>query len=142
MESEVPPTDALLPGEPAPAPIPSEHDQHLREMEQSFEVLEKTVAHRLVRLVKIAVPAFIGVILAAVGSYLLGGYLRDRAERKRIARQMKIVRAERIVRAGRILGRRTGFRARRRANPALVESPLSVSEAGEIITGVLAELDA
>jgi hypothetical protein len=47
------------------------------------------------------------VILAAVGTYVLGGYLRDRAERKRVARAMLIVEAERIR-------RRRGRRSRRR----------------------------
>jgi hypothetical protein len=111
-------------------------------MEASFEALEQNVEHGLVRMLKIAVPLLAAVILAAVGSYLLGSYFKDRAERKRVARQMKVVRAERIVRAERLLGRRPRFRARRHRTPPLVEGPLSPSEAGEIISGVLAEVDA
>jgi len=129
MDETPPMTDGTLPGDPGTVAVETAHDRHLREMEASFETLEQTVAQRVTRVVKIAVPVFIGLILAAVGSYLLGGYLRDRAEAKRIAKQMKIVRAERI------LGRR-----RRRRAPALVEGPLTANEAGEIITGVLAEL--
>jgi hypothetical protein len=140
MDPEPPITDGTLPGEPAPALVETAEDRHRREMEVSFERLEETVEHGFVRVVKMAVPALIGLILAAVGVYVLGASLRDRAERRRLARQMKIVSAERVVRAERILGRRAGFRARHRA-PALIDGPLSVDEAGKIISGVLAELD-
>ena len=75
-------------------------------MEQSFEALEGTVEHWLVRTLKIALPALAGLLVAVVGVYTLGGFLRDRAERKRVARAMLIVEAERIR-------RRRGRRARR-----------------------------
>jgi hypothetical protein len=140
MESEEPLTDALLAGDRPPVPAVSDLDRHRREMEQSFERLETTAGHGLARLLKLAVLAFVGLILAAIGSYVLGSYLRDRSDRRRVARQMKVVRTERVVRAEHIIGRRAGLRARRRA--ALVEHPLSADEAGEIITGVLAEVDA
>ena len=122
MESELPPTapnEATTPGAP---PVESLHDRHLHEMESSFEALEQNVEHGLVRMLKIAVPAVGAVILAAVGSYMLGAFFKDRAER--------------------ILGRRAGRRARRQRSPALVDGPLSPSEAGEIISGVLAEVEA
>jgi hypothetical protein len=106
MESEVPPTDAEVPAAAAPAPPESAHDRHLREMESSFEALEDTVEHGLVRVVKIAVPAVVGLLVAVVGVYTLGGYLRDRAERKRVARAMLIVEAERIRRRRRRRSRR------------------------------------
>ena len=107
MDSDVPSIDASAAGGPAsPTPPESAHDRHLREMEESFEALEGTVEHWLVRVLKIAVPVFGAVLLAVVGAYTLGGFLRDRAERKRVARAMLIVEADRIRRRRRREARR------------------------------------
>jgi hypothetical protein len=75
----------------------SAHDRHARELEHSVEVLEDTVEHWLVRALKIAVPLVLGVFLAAVGSYILGNRMRDRAERRRIARVNRRTRPRLIV---------------------------------------------
>lgn len=101
MESEVPPTDSTAPVAPAPAPSASEstEDRHTREFNQSLGTLEDTVEHWLVRVVKIAVPMVIGVFVAAVGMYILGNRLRDRAERRRVARAIRRARAPRGRRA-------------------------------------------
>lgn len=89
MDTEIPPGDSSAPIEPTPPPPESAHDRHTREFEHSVEVLEDTVEHAVVRALKLAVPMVIGVFLAAVGMYVLGGRLRDRAERKRVARAMR-----------------------------------------------------
>ena len=81
-----PPTDSKVPPEPAPPASESAQDRHRREMEASFEALEVTVEHGFVRVLKIAVLVVVGVMFAGVGTYVLGGYLRDRGEQQRIAR--------------------------------------------------------
>ena len=63
--------------------------------EHSLEVLEDTVEHGVVRTIKLAVPIFIGVVLAAVGAFVLGNRLRDRAEARDIERAMRRARSSR-----------------------------------------------
>lgn len=93
-----PPTEAPLPEspvdamttEPVPAPVrESAHDRHTREFEHSLEVLEDTVEHGLGRVLKVAIPALVAFVLAAVGLYILGGKTRDRSEARRVARAMR-----------------------------------------------------
>jgi hypothetical protein len=67
----------------------------MREFNQSVDTLEGTVEHWLVRMVKIAVPLVIGVFVAAIGMYILGNRLRDRAERRRVARAIRRARSRR-----------------------------------------------
>ena len=102
MEPEVPPTEStestesIAPVTPAPpTPPESVEERHTREFTHSVEALEDTVEHGLVRVLKLAVPALLAVIAAAVGSYLLGQYLRDRSERRRVARAIRRARTER-----------------------------------------------
>jgi hypothetical protein len=78
----------------APAPETA-HERHTRELEHSLEVLEDTVEHGFVRALKLAVPIFIGVVLAAVGAYVLGNRLRDRAEARQIERAVRRARSSR-----------------------------------------------
>jgi len=78
----------------APAPETA-HERHTRELEHSLEVLEDTVEHGFVRVLKLAVPIFIGVVLAAVGAFVLGNRLRDRAEARDIERAMRRARSSR-----------------------------------------------
>jgi hypothetical protein len=76
--------------EPVPAPVrETAHDRHTREFEQSLEVLEETVEHGLVKVLKIAVPLTVAFVLTAVGLYILGGKMRDRSEARRVARAMR-----------------------------------------------------
>lgn len=83
------PIDAMT-TDPVPAPVrESAHDRHTREFEHSLEVLEDTVEHGLGRVLKIAVPALVAFVLAAVGLYILGGKTRDRSEARRVARTMR-----------------------------------------------------
>ena len=83
------PIDAMT-TDPVPAPVrESAHDRHTREFEHSLEVLEDTVEHGLGRVLKIAVPALVAFVLAAVGLYILGGKTRDRSEARRVARAMR-----------------------------------------------------
>jgi hypothetical protein len=84
----------------APAPETA-HERHTRELEHSLEVLEDTVEHGFVRVLKLAVPIFIGVVLAAVGAFVLGNRLRDRAEARDIERAMRRARDSRRGRRGR-----------------------------------------
>ena len=73
-----------------PAPVhESAHDRHTREFEHSLEVLEETVEHGLVRVLKIAIPLVIAFVLSAIGLYILGGKMRDRSEARRVARAMR-----------------------------------------------------
>lgn len=102
MESETPseeptaevtlpesPVEALR-AEPAPEPVrESAHDRHTREFEHSLEVLEDTVEHGVGRILKVAIPAVVLFVLAAVGLYILGGKTRDRSEARRVARAMR-----------------------------------------------------
>lgn len=99
MESDVPPTDSNAPVEPAPVTHASAQDRHTREFNQSLDKLEDTVEHGAVRLLKIAIPMMIGLIIAVVAVYKLGGHLRDRAEQKRIARAIRRARSPRGRRA-------------------------------------------
>jgi hypothetical protein len=92
MTTDPPSTD-----DSPPAPE-SAHDRHTRELEHSLEVLEETVEHGFVRTLKLAVPIFVGVVLAAVGTYVLGNYLRDRAEARRVERAMRRLHAARRAR--------------------------------------------
>lgn len=83
------PIDAMT-TDPVPAPVrESAHDRHTREFEHSLEVLEDTVEHGLGRVLKVAVPALVAFVLAAVGLYILGGKTRDRSEARRVARAMR-----------------------------------------------------
>jgi hypothetical protein len=84
MESEPP-----FPGTVAPPPTETALERHTRELESSVDALEGTIQRAVIRAIKIAIPLAIGVFLAAVGSYVLGGYMRDRAERRDIARAMR-----------------------------------------------------
>jgi hypothetical protein len=94
MESEVPSTQPTAPVA-APSAPESAHDRHTREFEQSVGRLEGTVEHWLVRVLKIAIPVILGVFLAAVGTYVLGNRMRDRAERRRVARAIRRARSPR-----------------------------------------------
>ena len=90
------PDDPSSNGTP-PAPE-SAHDRHTRELEHSLEVLENTVEHGFVRTLKLAVPIFMALVLAAVGAYVLGNRLRDRAEARHIERATRRARAHRRTR--------------------------------------------
>jgi hypothetical protein len=99
MESDVPPTEPVTPIAPTP-PVPeSAHDRHMRELEQSVDKLEVTVEHWFVRVLKIAIPAVVGLTLAALASYRLGDYLRDRSEQKSVDRAIRRERSKRGRRA-------------------------------------------
>ena len=105
MEPEVPPVDPTAPLAPEPVapapvaaapPVPETAEaRHTRELEQSFERLEHTVESRLVRALKVAIPVLVGVVVAAVAVYKLGNVLRDRAERRRVARAIRHARSRR-----------------------------------------------
>ena len=95
MESETPPTDPREPVAPAPSAPESAHERHTREFTHSVGALEDTVEHGLVRTLKLAVPVLLGIIAAAIGSYLLGQYLRDRSEQRRVAREIQRSRSAR-----------------------------------------------
>lgn len=76
--------------EPVPEPVrESAHDRHTREFEHSLEALEETVEHGLGRILRVAIPAAVAFVLAAVGLYVLGGKTRDRSEARRVARAMR-----------------------------------------------------
>ena len=90
MAPDLPTVDGAPPQHPETA-----HERHTRELEHSIEVLEDTVEHGVVRALKLAVPIFMAVVLAAVGAYVLGGYLRDRAEARHVERAMRRARASR-----------------------------------------------
>ena len=92
MAPDLPSSDAT------PPPHETAHERHTRELEHSLEVLEETVEHGFVRVLKLAVPIFIGVVLAAVGTYVLGNRLRDRAEARHIERELRRARASRRAR--------------------------------------------
>jgi hypothetical protein len=100
MESEVPPTEPseptapVAPIAPSPTAVETAHERHTREFTHSVEVLEDSVEHGLVRMLKLAVPAVLALIVAAVGSYLLGQHLRDRSEQRRVDRAIRKARAE------------------------------------------------
>lgn len=90
-EVEIPesPVEAMR-TEPVPEPIrESAHDRHTREFEHSLETLEGTVEHGIGRILKVAIPAVVAFVLAAVGLYILGGKTRDRSEARRVARAMR-----------------------------------------------------
>jgi hypothetical protein len=81
----------------APAPETA-HERHTRELEHSLEALEDTVEHSVVRTLKLAVPIFIAVVLAAVGAFVLGNRMRDRAEARRVERALRHARSSRRAR--------------------------------------------
>lgn len=104
MESDVPPTEPATPIAPTPPappapPVESAHDRHTREFEQSVDRLEHTVEHWFVRVLKFAIPAVVGLTLAALASYRLGDYLRDRSEQKSVDRAIRRERSKRGRRA-------------------------------------------
>jgi hypothetical protein len=99
MESDVPPTEPHAPVDPVPAAPESAHERHTREFNQSVGTLEDTVEHGLVRMLKLAIPILMGVVLAAIGMYILGNRLRDRAERRRVARAVRRARSPKGRRA-------------------------------------------
>jgi len=88
--------DTHLPPGPDGEPETAE-ERHLRQLEHSVGELGDTVEHWLVRFLRIAVPIVLAVLAAMIGVYVLGNRMRDRAERRRIARATRRARPRLIV---------------------------------------------